>query len=527
MNATQPAASGNRKGSFAVMLISSMVSSLIMLDSNIVAVSLPAIRESLNASFTDIEWVVSAYVLTYAALLLGAGAFADLKGRKKAMMLGLFIFAASSAACGLANSALLLNVARAVQGVGGALLLTASLAVISRAFSGPAKARAFVFWGAAIGIALTSGPIVGGLITKYFGWRWVFLVNLPLSVGLIAAAYYLIEESKDPDAKELDLLGVFTFSFGLAALIWALIDGNDEGWSSPSILLRLGMSLVLFVGFVVAELHQKRAMVDFGLFTHRTFLGSVFAMIAYGASAQVMVFYLPLFLQTAYGFDPVKAGFAMVPFAIPMVVVPRLGASFMSRFSGRMVLTAGLAISLAGNLAFWLIASRLMPYSVFVVSMLIAGTGAGILNGETVKVLQGSVPPDRAGMASGLASTTRFIGVLVSVAGLGAVLANVASSVFISGATSAGVDPVTAQTAAQRVTAGDLDGVLGMFAQGLQARVHDIGLHAFANGFASATLAAAVVAAVGCVLTYTFVSTEDTCPEANAARAAQAGLATE
>jgi MFS family permease len=167
------------KQKFRILVTTSLVSSLIMLDSNIVAVSLPAIGRSLGASFTQIEWVVSAYLLSYAALLLAAGAWADLKGRKRTMVLGLLIFGISSAACGLAPTPFIMNLSRAVQGVGGAMLLTSALAVITHSFVGAERAKAFAVWGAALGIALTVGPIIGGLITNLFGWRWVFLVNVP------------------------------------------------------------------------------------------------------------------------------------------------------------------------------------------------------------------------------------------------------------------------------------------------------------------------------------------------------------
>src|ERR1700728_1365976 len=185
---------------FAILLTTSLVCSLIMLDSNIVAVSLPAIARSLGASFTDIEWVVSAYLLSYASLLMGAGAYADLKGRKNTMVIGLVLFAISSGACGAASSFWMLNLARAVQGFGGALLLTAALAIISNTFTGEERAKAFAVWGACLGIALTSGPIIGGWITNSLGWRWVFFVNVPACVALIFATFAVIPESRDPRA---------------------------------------------------------------------------------------------------------------------------------------------------------------------------------------------------------------------------------------------------------------------------------------------------------------------------------------
>jgi EmrB/QacA subfamily drug resistance transporter len=497
---------------FGVLLTASLVSSLIMLDSNIVAVSLPVIGRSLHASFESIQWVISAYVLTYAALLLAAGNFADLHGRRLAMLLGLAVFAVASAVCGIAPSAVTLNLARALQGVGGALLLTASLAIISHDFAGEERAAAFAFWGASLGIALAVGPIVGGAITNTVGWRWIFLVNVPLCAILIASTSRIVDESNDPGAKQLDLPGIISFSIGLGVLIWALIDGNDDGWTSISILSRIAVAMVSFVFFVFVELRQARPMVDFALFRRRTFLGSVLAMIGYGASAQVMVFFLPLFLQNAYDFRPMSAGFAMLPFALPMVLAPRATSALAMRFSGRALLTAGLAITVAADLMFWVISSAQLSYDVFVVAMIVSGCGAGLLNGQTVKVLGGAVPPDRAGMASGLASTTRFIGILVSVAGMGAVLARVVDSAFSEAARAAGLDATAAAAAAKQIASGDLPGVLGSVSPAVRGSLHAAGLSSFAGGFAAASLLAAIVASVSAILTYSLIRPEDTAP---------------
>src|SRR6201991_1091504 len=433
---------------FWILLTSSLVSSLIMLDSNIVAVSLPAIGRSLGASFIDIQWVISAYVLTYASLLLASGNYADLYGRKKSMVIGLLVFAVASVGCGLATTSMLLNVARGLQGIGGAFLLTASLAIIGNAFKGAERTRAFAFWGASLGIALAIGPIVGGVITDTVGWRWVFLVNVPACALLILATFRFINESDDPSAKNLDFGGIVTFSGGLALMVWGLIDGNDSGWSSPAILIRLAAAAVLFAVFVIVELRTPQPMVDFNLFKKDTFLGAVLAMIGYGASAQVMIFFLPLYLQNAYDFEPLIAGVAMIPFAIPMVAAPRMTAGLASLYSGRALLTTGLAIAMVGDILFAIFAYLHLPYYIFVLSMLVAGCGAGVLNGQTVKVISGAVPENRAGMASGLASTTRFIGILVSVAVLGAILSNATNRQFASDASRLGLDQATAQTAA-------------------------------------------------------------------------------
>jgi EmrB/QacA subfamily drug resistance transporter len=497
---------------FWILLTASLVSSLIMLDSNIVAVSLPAIGRSLGASFTDVQRVISAYVLTYASLLLASGSYADLQGRRKSMLIGLVIFAIGSALCGVATNSLTLNLARGVQGVGGAFLLTASLAILSNVFIGVERSRAFAFWGASLGIALAVGPIIGGLITEYVGWRWIFLVNVPASAILILATLRFIGESHDPQAKRLDVYGIITFSGALALLIWALIDGNDAGWSSISIVARLIAFLLLLIAFVVGEIRQDRPMVEFELFRGHTFLGAVLAMIGYGASAQVMVFLLPLYLENAFGFAPLIAGFAMIPFALPMVLAPRVTTQLALRYSGRELLTAGLTITVFGNLTFWFIARSHLPYPVFFVAMLIAGCGAGLLNGQTVKVLQSAVPPDRAGMASGLASTTRFIGILVSVAGLGAILSNIARDRFISAAAEIGFNGDLARSAAARATSGDLSALLAAAEPQMREGLRTAALDAYGAGFAFAAGVAAIVALIAAAFAFGLISEKETAP---------------
>jgi EmrB/QacA subfamily drug resistance transporter len=497
---------------FWVLLTCSLVSSLIMLDSNIVAVSLPAIGRAIGASFTDIQWVISAYVLTYASLLLASGNYADLYGRRKAMVIGLLVFGLASVGCGLATTPTLLNVARGIQGVGGALLLTASLAIISDAFKGTERTRAYAFWGASLGIALAVGPIVGGVIASTIGWRWVFLMNIPACAILIAATFKFIEESHDPSAKTLDFGGIVTFSAGLALLVWGLIDGNDTGWSSPTILIRLAAAAVLFAVFVVVELRTPRAMVDFALFKKDTFLGAVLAMIGYGASAQVLVFLLPLYLQNAFDFGPLTAGIAMIPFAIPMVAAPRVTAKLAVIYSGRGLLTTGLAIAMVGNILFAIFAYLHLPYYVFILSMLVAGCGAGLLNGQTVKVISGAVPENRAGMASGLASTTRFIGILVSVAVLGAILSDVSNRNFVAVAMRLGLDQAAAEAAAKKVTSGDLDGMVANAPANLRTILRATGLAAYSSGFSEAIILAAVIAALTCALTFRYVRFADTAP---------------
>jgi Na+/melibiose symporter-like transporter len=340
----------------------------------------------------------------------------------------------------------------------------------------------------------------------------VFFVNVPLSLVLIGATLKVIAESRDPSAKGLDYPGTITFSSGLALLIWALIDANDAGWASRRILIRFAAAAILLLGFVIAELRRGRPMIDLSLFKRRTFLGAVLAMIGYGASAQVMVFFLPLFLQNAYGYRPLTAGIAMLPFALPMVLAPRFTNIAAGRYSGRTLLATGLAITAVGDVLFWLVAGAHIPYEIFVVSMLVAGAGAGLLNGQTVKVIGGAVPQERSGMASGIASTTRFIGILVSVAGMGAVMANVVHRTFESAAVRAGLSTPSAVAAAKRVLSGDLNELVTTFPASEAQALHAAGLSSFSRGFGAASLLGAAVALVACLLTLLLIRARETAP---------------
>lgn len=493
-----------------VLVTASLVSSLIMLDSNIVAVALPSIARSLGASFADIEWVVSAYILCFAGLLLAAGSLADRYGRKRTMLIGIAVFAIASAACGLSPSALGLNLARAVQGVGASLLLTSAVAVINHAFVGRARAAAYAFWGACLGIALTGGPILGGVITSTLGWRWTFLVNVPVCIALYAASRRVVEESRDPGAGRIDLAGIVTFSAGIGLVIWALIDGNTRGWSSTPTVLRLALGASLVVAFVIVESVQRRPMIDLALFRRSTFVGSAFAMAGYAAGAQVLIFYLPLLVQNAYGFTPARAGLAMIPFAVPMLVAPRLAAGLSRRYSGRAVLTLGLGVAIAGGLALAALTRAGVSYPALALGMFIAGSGAGLLNGETVKVMQGAVPAERAGMASGFSGTVRFTALLVGVAAVGSVLARVSTLRFAVAAGALGLSPATLAPIARQVSAGNLGESLASVPAELRAGLHAAASEAFSQGFAAASLLAAGFALGAAIATFTLVRARET-----------------
>jgi EmrB/QacA subfamily drug resistance transporter len=483
-----------------------------MLDTNVVAVALPTIAHDLNAEFADMQWVITAYMLPFAALLMAAGSLCDRYGRRRIMLVGQLLFAGASLLCGTASVPWVLNLSRAIQGVGASLLLTAALAVINHSFQGPARARAYAFWGACLGIAITCGPIVGGVISSTVGWHWVFLINLPIGAVLILGTMRVVVESRDTEAVRLDYGGVATFSAALFLLTWAAIDGNALGWASPAVLGRLIGGGALLASFFVIERLQTRPMVDFSLFRSPAFVGSAFAMVGYAAGAQVMLFYLPLYLQNAFGLSPASAGISMLPFALPMFLVPRIAAHYAAGWQPRALLCLGLGLSGLANAALALLATGGSGYPVFACAMTLAGIGAGLLNGETAKAMQGAIPPQRAGMASGLAGTTRFSGLLAGVAGLGAILVAVASANFQRAANQWQLAPQLAQDVIKRFTGGDVSGALHQL-QGLPADVAPAAAealrHAFGAGFSAAAWAATGVAIGALVLTYLLVPHHD------------------
>jgi EmrB/QacA subfamily drug resistance transporter len=424
-----PAARSATNAGF-VLATASATCALIILDTNVVAVSLPSIARSFHASFADVEWVVSAYMVAFASCLLPAGGLADRFGRKRMLLLGLAVFFLASLGCGLAPSATLLNLARAVKGVGAAMLLTAALAVIANTFhEGPERVRAWAVWGTCMGLATTVAPLVGGVITQWLGWRWIFLLNLPVCAVLAGCVLGSIRESRNPDAGPVDAVGSMLFGLALALGIWALIEAPSAGWASGATGVKLSAAALLLAAFVQVQRVRRHAMVDLALFRQPRFVAAVLAMFGYAACAQVMMTFLPLYLQNAFGLSAITAALGMLPFALAMVVGPYIGARLSRRLSGMTILSIGLLLIGAGNLlTAWVAAAG--RYDLVACGMVITGLGAGVLNGDTQKAIMACVPSNRTGMASGISTTTRFTAIVTSVGVLGAVLAARAQTAF-------------------------------------------------------------------------------------------------
>lgn len=483
----------------SVLLIASAGCAMTVLDTNVVAIVLPAIARDFGASFADIEWVISAYVLCFAALLLPAGTIADRYGRRRVFFVGITGFALASGLCGMASSALYLTIARALQGVGAAFMLAPALAIIGHAFhENDARNKAWSVWGSIMGLTMVLSPLVGGVVAHFLGWRWAFYLNIPICLALVIAAAGAISESRDEEAQRLDPWGVLTFAGAMFGFTSALINGQAQGWASFAAVSGLVFGTASLALFIAIERVQRRPMLDLGLYRERRFLGSVWAMFAYAVCAQVMASLLPLFFQNGMGRTALEAGFSMLPFALAMLVFPHVGRYLGRWLTAGGLLGTGLTVVGLGSLVTALGAYRGEPYLV-TMGMLVLGSGGGLLNGETQKAIMSVVPRGRAGMASGISTTSRFSGILLGFVVLGGVLATVTRQALMSG--NCGVyacDPDFIEA----VVAGDMPGVLAGLNAAYRVDAIERAMSAYSSGFSAALVASAMVALASAPLVY-------------------------
>jgi EmrB/QacA subfamily drug resistance transporter len=404
---------------------------MLLLDITVVVVALPNIQKELDASLTGLQWVVDAYSLTLAALILTAGALSDRYGRRLMFIVGVVAFTLSSLLCGVAWNIAVLDVARGLQGVGGAALFATALALIGAEYSGADLGGAIAAWGATIGVAVASGPLVGGIITDALGWRWVFFVNIPVGIFALWVALTRMGESRDPQATRTDLAGLVTFSASLFLIVFGVLRGNAEGWSSALILGSLIGGAVLLVVFVLVEHHQARPMLDLNLFRSRAFVGVSLATFCIGAGMFALFPYLSIYLQDVLGYSPLEAGLRFLPLTVFVFVVPLLMRKLAPGASLRLVLTVGLVLVAAALL----LMHGLTPssrWTALLPGFIVAGIGIGLANPTIAAAALRAVDPSRTGMASGINNACRLTGVAVGVAALGAVLEDRISTSLVS-----------------------------------------------------------------------------------------------
>jgi EmrB/QacA subfamily drug resistance transporter len=402
------------------LLTVSIATFMLLLDVTIVNVALPEIGDKLNAGLTDLQWVVDSYVLALAALTLTAGALADRLGRKLVFTVGLAGFTAASLFAGFAGSALTLNLARGLQGIGGAAMFGTVLALIAQEFGPRERKTALGIWGATVGVGVAVGPLVGGALVDSLGWESIFFVNVPIGALTLALALRRLREARDPSPGRLDWAGLGTFSSALFLLIFGVLRGNGEGWSSLGIVASLAGGAVLLAAFIAIELRSRSPMLNVRLFRIPAFTGASIASFAVAASAFSMLLYIVLYLQNVLGYSPLGAGLRLLPITAMAFGFWPLGARLSERLPLRALIGGGLAVAGAGLL----VAGGLdvdSEWMALLSGLLLTGAGIGLVNPTVAEAAIGVVPAARAATGAAINNTFRQVGVAVGVAGLGAV----------------------------------------------------------------------------------------------------------
>ena len=481
---------------------------MLLLDVTIVNVALPDIERGFRAGLSDLQWVLDAYALTLAALLLTAGSLADLWGRRRVFATGIVLFTLGSLLCGLSTSSLFLILARGFQGIGGAIMFATALALIANAFRGPERGIAFGVFGAITGVALAIGPVLGGVIIAALDWRWVFFVNVPIGLAALAVMLAFVEESVDPAARRPDWPGLTTFSAALSALVVGLIRSTTDGWGSTTVVACFVAAGALLGAFVVIEWRQRTPMLDLSLFRVPAFVGGLVAAFAVSASIISVLTYIVLYFQDILGFSPLQAGLRFLVFTGVIFVVAAAAGRLSSRVPARYLISSGFVLVAAGLfLMAGLDASS--GWTHFVPGFVVAGVGVGLINVPLASVAVGVVEPRRAGMASGINSTLRQVGIATGIAALGSIFAARNRDQVTATLSSSPLGP-----AADRV-AGSLSGAPGQPAalQQLPPQLREVVEHALRVGFASGLneilLLSAGIAIAAAILSLVLIRSRD------------------
>jgi EmrB/QacA subfamily drug resistance transporter len=479
----------------------SVATFMLLLDITVVNVALPSIREDLGASFADLQWVIDAYALTLAALVLTAGSLADRLGRRRVFAVGLAIFSVASLLCALAPDPTFLNLARALQGVGGAAMFAVSLALVAQEFTaGRERGMAMGLYGATIGVAVAIGPLVGGALTDSLGWESIFYLNVPIGLVAIAVTYLKLRESRDPNATRVDWAGTGTFSIALFLLVLALVRGNDEGWGSTLIVSLFAGAVALLVAFLAIERRVAEPMVPLGLFRGRAFTGVQLAAFAISGSIFALFLYMSLYLQNYLGLSPFEAGLRYLPITVVSFFAAPIAGLLLSRVQARVMLSVGLAGVGVGLLLMAGIDAG-SEWTTLLGGFLVAGAAVGLVNPVIADVAVSVVPKEQSGMAAGINDTFRQVGVSVGIAVWGAIFVGRGADKVAELA--AGTPAATGDRPrhlVEAVSSGNLDQALATIPAPARETVSNAAREGFITGLNDVLTLGALVSFAGAVL---------------------------
>jgi EmrB/QacA subfamily drug resistance transporter len=480
---------------------------MLLLDLTIVNVALPTIQRDFSASLSDLQWVVDAYALALAALLLTAGSLADRFGRRIVFAAGITIFTLGSLLCGLSDSSIFLTVARALQGIGGATMFATSLALLSDAFRGADRAVAFGVFGATTGVSVATGPVLGGVITSNLSWRWIFFVNIPLAIAALAITLLRVVESRNPNARRADWLGFVLFSTSLAALVFGLIRASALGFTATLVLTSFAVSVVLMVAFVTLERRQSDPMLDLTLLRNPTFCGGLVSAFAVNGSIFSLFTYLTLYQQNILGYSAESTGIHFLTLTGALFLISGIAGRLSSRVPTRLLIAPGFVLVGVGLLLMRGIEPA-TSWTHLIPGFAIAGVGAGLINTPLASTAVGVVEPARAGMASGINSTLRQVGTATGVAALGSLLAAQSRSVIVAGLAGTSLAP-RAHALSDQISRGSIPSALAQVPPAARTHLAYTARAGFISGLNEIVLIGALLALAAAVLSFFLIRQRD------------------
>jgi len=502
-----------RRWSILVVLCLSLL--IVGIDGTIVNVALPSLVRDIGATSSDLQWIVDAYTIVFASVLLIAGNTGDRLGRKWTLLVGLIIFGCGSLACSRVDSANALIAMRAVQGFGAAFIMPSTLSILTNVFGDPAeRARAISIWAGVSGLGVAIGPLAGGYLLEHFWWGSIFLVNVPIVIVAVSATVVLVPNSRDEHAGKLDFVGTVLSMAGLVALLFAIIEGPTRGWTSPTILACAGASVVLLTAFVLWERHTDHPILDVTFFKNPRFTAASISITLVFFAMFGCTFFISQYLQFVLGYSALKSGACLIPVAVTLMIAAPLSAKLVARFGTKVVVATGLSLVGLALLIFSRI-TLTSGYPLVAVVLVVIGLGMGFAMAPATDSIMGSLPPERAGVGSAVNDTTREIGGALGVAILGSITAAAYSSQITGNPSYSALAKASPQAAA---AVADSIGSASIVASHLPANVATLvtaaANAAFVDAIERTVLVGAAVAFVGAIIAAVFLPARPTNAEA-------------
>jgi EmrB/QacA subfamily drug resistance transporter len=477
---------------------------LAVVDNTIVNVAIPTLNRDLGASTTQLQWIVDAYTLVFSALLLTMGHVGDRFGRRRALQLGLLLFAITSGLAAFATTSGQLIGARALMGIGAALIFPATLAILVNIFTDPKeRAAAIGIWTAMVGVAVAIGPITGGLLLEHFWWGSIFMVNIPVAIIAIALGAFLLPESRDTGVGPFDFRGLVLSAAGVGLIIWAIIEGPSWGWTSPGILAALAGGLVILAVFALVERRLVHPMLDVNLFRNARFTAASLSITTAFFALFGFIFLITQFLQLIQGYTPLQAGIRTLPFAVATGVMSPIAIVLMHRFGSKVIVTIGLGVMALGFVLASLIKVDTPYFGLVIMSMVTIAAGLGLATSPATESIMGALPPEQAGAGAAVNDTTREFGGTLGVAVVGSVFLSVYGSKAVDAYRSLGL-PAQYESTVRESMGGGL-AVAAQVPGDAGTQLADLIRHAFIDGLSRGSLVSAGVVLVGAIAAWIFL----------------------